>query len=161
MGKRGPKPLPMQVKYKRGTLQKCRQSDRPVKENPIDNIPNPPVWICGAGKMIWAVQIRELSKMQILNDCDLPMFAAYCHEYGLYEEANSYIIEQAKATKQEVELLRLTEKGKQLSYYANAHLKVAQKISAEFGFTPSSRTGISEIERKQDNPLSELMKNAK
>ena len=92
--------------------------------------------------------------MGILADCDLSMFAAYCHNYGKMVE--KYI---------EVTMLgdtSLSDKNVEYehprSYLAERYRKAAYSLAREFGLTPSARTGIAVTEKEKTDPIMELMK---
>jgi P27 family predicted phage terminase small subunit len=152
----GRKSLPTNMKIVKGTLRPSRQVKNEAKAELLQQIPKAPNWICDEGLIEWGSQVKFLINT-VMSERDLSMFAMYCQSWGKYIELTREINEHGETS--------VGEKGVEYehprSYLSERHRKAALQVAAHFGLTPSSRTGISTIESKKNNPLDELMKNAK
>jgi P27 family predicted phage terminase small subunit len=156
MGKRGTKPLPTNLKVVKGTLRKSRQVKNELKTRLLTRLPNPPDWVCEKGKMEWARQIKELDKMGLIAECDLVMFAMYCDVVGMYQDAKEKVQQKGDVyTGSNGGLLE-----NPYNYMIERYRKAALQMATQFGFTPSSRTGISVSKKQDDDPFATLIKKA-
>jgi|DEB0MinimDraft_6_1074348.scaffolds.fasta_scaffold50120_2 P27 family predicted phage terminase small subunit len=140
---RGRKPLPTEIKKKKGTLQKCRTLEDEVQPETVSEAPPAPVWLSEIGKQEWDRVIDYLISNNLLASCDLSIVAFYCNEVSVYIESEQQLRQNSRM------IAYKDEKGKikhaqqvPLQIIARKSLESAMKIAAEFGFTPSSRTRI-------------------
>lgn len=157
---RGRKPLPTNIKKKKGTLQKCRTLEDEVQPEALDEMPQAPVWLSDIGKEEWQRVVQYLIDNELLASCDLSMVALYCNEISVYIESEETLRKNSRM------IAYKDEKGKvkhaqqvPLQIIARKSLESAMKLAAEFGFTPSSRTRIgTESQRSTDSdPLARIL----
>ena len=157
---KGRKPLPTEVKKKKGTLQKCRTREDEVKPEPLMEVPPAPEWLSKPGKDEWARVAAHLVENNLMASCDLAMLAMYCNEIAVYIESEEQLRKNSRM------IAYKDEKGKvkhaqqvPLQIIARKSLESAMKLAAEFGFSPSSRTRIGSMEQKSagDDPLAKIL----
>jgi P27 family predicted phage terminase small subunit len=98
----------------------------------------------------------ELQTLGLLTDVDVEMLELYCQAYGYWREASAYVNRYGMVMK--------GDNGYYQSPYlsiANKQAAIMAKIAAEFGFTPSSRTGLEVPQKGDDDPMSLLLSRAK
>lgn len=80
MGKRGPPPLPREVKASRGTLEKSREPQGRVAEyEAYTSPPEPPECIVGTGaEEVWDRTTLQMVEEGSLKPPDLPTLMSYC-----------------------------------------------------------------------------------
>jgi len=156
MGKRGTKPLPINMKVIKGTLRPSRQLKNETKAELLNQAPKAPDWICKEGLIEWGSQVGALVNT-VISERDLSMFAMYCHSWGKFIELTREIAIHGETS--------IGEKGVEYehprSYLAERHRKAALQVAAHFGLTPSSRTGISTLEKKVVDQFEEDLKKAR
>lgn len=142
-GNKGGRPrLADAEKAKKGTLQKCRATNKPAAAPPaltIQGPPPPPEWLGEFGRKEWLEKTDMLDRLKILHKTDLGLLAMLCREW------ENYIDAEKKA--KEVNRYYETEKGyigiHPLHTIAQQHLKAYIQLCNEFGFSPASRSRIS------------------
>lgn len=149
MGRRGPKPLPTVIKAARGTLQKCRTNpDEPVLPPP--SVLDPPASLKGRGREEWVRLVKVLTDAGVLRDADMVTFEMYCR---CLTDLDGYE--------------RLTSKNRELALakgYAGMVVKLrtqAKQLAAELGLTPSSRSGVKAVEKKQPGTVEQFLRRVK
>jgi len=156
MGRRGPAPLPSNVKKLKGTY---RPSEAPKNEpTPEIKIPSRPSWL---GKRVpwgreaireWDRIAPEMERLGLLSELDRDTLAGYCDAHGRWWHFRREVAEHGS--------VQITSSG-----YAAQRPEVAlmnralddiRKFSALFGFSPSDRARISVPEREDDEPRSKF-----
>ena len=148
MGKRGPKKMPTNILKLRGSR---RADDRPKNEpQPEQGIPAPPEFLQGKALEEWhrkAPMLYDQGTLTLIDDMTL---AAYCLSYQLTCEALELC---QNPTTKKMNLIAKTTNGNFIPYPALSIYKTALrdmvKFAAEFGMTPSARTGINVVDRKE------------
>ena len=108
-----------------------------------------PAWLDPLAREEWTRLGPELLALGLLTVADLPSFAAYCSEVGIFREAQAELAKRPKA--------KLKGKAQLLG----ARRKAAQEIrkwAAEFGFTPSARARIKSAPPEKKDPLSKYLR---
>ena len=144
MGLRGPALEPTALKKRRGYYRPSRHGDEVLEAKVLDFVhkefPLAPDSLDSYAKDIWVSTLSQASKLYgYISFIDLKLFEQYCEVYS--------------------ELMILNEKCKSTEmYYMDKHGKIVVhpifrerkekrkmfiKITAEFGFSPSSRTRIA------------------
>jgi phage terminase small subunit len=119
VGKRGPKKTPTSILEKRGSwLAKTRQGEPVVSAD----YPPCPDWIKGEARDIWDRVVPQLVNLGVMTKLDGFAFSRYCVYSVLW------LKELGNPGRTEATLER----------YANQ----CSKLEAEFGLTPSSRSGL-------------------
>ena len=131
---RGRKPVPREIKALRGTLREKKST--PVGEA-LERLPRAPRRLGKAARRYWQQLGRQLVRLQILRDVDLPAFELLCDWLGRVEEIRA-----------ELDRLPPSERYMMHNRGGRVHplMKVLQqaqaeamKLAVEFGLTPSSR----------------------
>jgi P27 family predicted phage terminase small subunit len=143
MGK-GRKKTPTKIKELRGTLRKDRTIDNEMTVATVSEIPSPPDWLSDIGAEEWNKVCAELHNKKMLHHIDLRLLEAYCNAISLHIETEIMLRKKGR-----IQVFKDEEgnvKHAQAVPYqkiANDALDRALKIATQFGFTPSSRSGIS------------------
>jgi len=147
MGKRGPKKTPTNILKLRGSR---RAEDRPKNQpKPKQGMPKPPDFLQGKALEEWYRKAQMLYEQGTLTLIDDTALGAYCLAYGLMCEALE-LCQNKKTGK--MNLIAKTVNGNFVQYPAlgiyRTALRDMMKFAAEFGMTPTGRTGIN-IPEKQ------------
>ena len=143
MGK-GRKKLPSKIKELRGTTRQDRTMENEMTVAVVEFIPDPPDWLSEIGRQEWQKVCVELHGKQMLHQIDLRILEAYCNSISLHIETEMMLREKGR-----IQVFKDEEgnvKHAQAVPYqkiANDALDRAMKIATQFGFTPSSRSGIA------------------
>lgn len=149
MSKRGPKKTPTNILKLRGSQ---RANDRPKNEpKPKQGMPKPPELIKNSPKAMeeWYRKAQMLYEQGTLTMIDDTALGIYCLTYSLASEALEACKDQGTG---KMKLINKTAKGNSiqnpaLGIYRTA-LRDMMKFAAEFGMTPSGRTGINVPEKQ-------------
>lgn len=143
MGK-GRKKTPTKIKELRGTIRKDRTLENEMTVATVLEIPPPPEWLSVIGAEEWNKVCVELHNKGMLCDIDLRLLEAYCNAISLHIETEIMLRQKGR-----IQVFKDDEgnvKHAQAVPYqkiANDALDRALKLATQFGFTPSSRSGIS------------------
>lgn len=147
MGRRGPKPLPTAIKAARGTLQKCRTNpDEPQLAAPSSQ--DPPKDLKGAGRRYWLDNVGELVEKGVLRDVDLAVFESCCRAWSMKMNLERQVARVGLAGAIATGLLGALHKWTALH----------KQLGAEVGLSPSSRSGVKAIEKKQPGKLEQFLR---
>jgi len=142
----GRKPKPTHLKLIAGNPGK-RPLDTAAEPQPdaVDENLQPPPWVSGEGRAVWAVEFPKLVRNGMISDIDLNAFARYCQAQGRYLVAQSYVAKQGEV------LISPSGFPIQNPYLAisNKAEELAHKAETEFGMTPSSRSRVSSTSTKK------------
>jgi P27 family predicted phage terminase small subunit len=142
--KRGTKPKPTHLKLVTGNPGKRALNDAEVKPDPL--IPDPPPELSADARVEWEVISKRLLAAGILTAIDRAALAAYCQAYGRWVQAERALAEMAKRDLITTGLLIKTTNGNAIQNplvgTANKAMSDMVRYAAEFGMTPSSRSGI-------------------
>ena len=134
---RGRRPKPTRLKVLTGNPGK-----RPLNHEeprPAPEIPECPPELGPVARREWDRLVGELGKLKLVTNLDRAALAAYCGAYALWSEATEAIQKYGTMVK--------SPSGYPIqSPYvaiANRQAELMMRISAEFGFTPASRSRIS------------------
>ena len=148
MGKRGPTPMPTVIAKQKGNYRPSRHGDVVAKVDAIDfvysNIPHPPAHLNNYAASIWNQQLMQAYKVYgYISFLDLKLFEQYCEVYGEIETIKYQNISRTFVDKSGN--IRINPLYKEL----NMLRRDFQRLSAEFGFSPSARTRVPL--QQQDN----------
>ena len=135
MGKRGPKPLPTQTLKVRGSWRADVRKDEPQAEFAVPNMPD---WLSSEAEKEWNRLVLTLNKYNLLTDLDGNTLGLYCQTMADYQEALEYCKEGVLIKTENGNLIQSPAVG-----LKNKALQMLQRLGAEFGFSPSSRAGMS------------------
>lgn len=141
MGRRGPPPLPDNVKKIRGTAQKCRMNgDAP--QFPADAV-QPPDFLTPDQRLHFLETVALLKEANVLTNADIECVALYSQSLDVWKRAT-------KALTDEGEVI-LDKHGEPK---VNPWHKVAadafercRKYQQELGLTPSARTRVKATQK--------------
>ena len=137
MGFKGPVPVPDDEKVKRGTFRKDRSAETKgigVSGKTLTRTPPVPADLMPEAKGFWRESARNLVKMRMLAESDLPMFRQLCEAYGMSVKCrmaagDDLIVKGGSA--QDVINPLLTE--------SRQWFKTMTQLAERFGLTPGAR----------------------
>jgi P27 family predicted phage terminase small subunit len=130
MGRRGPRPLPVEVHRRRGTARADRLPATPIEFPKASG--RAPDWITGDALEAWNALAPTLRSQGLLTRPDLPLFGALCLTI-------ENVIELARAGRA-VGLDESIRRGYRKA--AIAERAALRTLAAEFGLSPSSRARV-------------------
>ena len=141
---KGRKKLPTKVKEMQGTLDASRQLKNEMQVSTLIELPPAPQWLRETAQIEWRNVTNELLNLQMLHKIDLVLLAAYCNAISLHIEMEQLLMEKGRVNHyyNEDGSLRHSQSKPEVKI-SNDSLANALKIAVQFGFTPSSRSGIS------------------
>lgn len=134
---RGRKPTPTPIKEIQGNPGKRPLNRR--EPRPAIRAPSCPRELSPVAKKEWRRLARQLLVLRLVTDLDRAMLAAYCQAFALWAEA-------VAALRKYGTMVKSPSGFPMQSPYvavANKQAELMIRISAEFGFTPSSRSRIA------------------
>ncbi len=138
---------PTQLKLAQGTLRKQRiNHNEPMPSNDLVAMPD---YVLGDAVAIWQEMEQRLKSVGLLTNLDIDALAMYCISRARYEKAIKKLAEEGE--------LHVTPNGLQqaspwLSIANKAHEQMTKK-GAEFGLSPSTRSGVEVAKPKQRRRL--------
>ncbi len=134
---RGRRPKPTRLKALTGNPGKHPLNSAEL--NPEPNVPECPAELGPVARREWDRLAGELGALRLLTNLDRAALAAYCGAYALWAEAMEAIQKYGTMIKSP------SGYPTQSPYVAvaNRQAEIMMRISAEFGFTPASRSRIS------------------
>jgi P27 family predicted phage terminase small subunit len=148
MRPRGPAPTPTHLKLIRGNPG-CRpiNEHEPQPEAPPEP-PEPPEFLERYAAEEWRRSAAFLLRLRLLTEADLKMLEAYCVSYGRWREAEEAL---ARVRDRDPVMLGLLTKTKDGEMLESPLIRISRKscfemmrYACEFGFSPASRTRISQ-----------------
>ena len=134
----GRKPLPTKVKQIKGTLQKCRTNPREPK--PDGDLVEPPEYMTEGAKSAWRYAL-ECAPPHLLKRLDMSVLEIWACAADLYRKAQAGISKTGL-------LIKAPNTGvpMQSPYLAiaNKQAQIMTKAAVEMGFTPASRSRITQ-----------------
>lgn len=168
MGKRGPKPKPTKLKIIAGNPGK-RSLNKREPQPPADE-PSMPAWLSSRAKIEWKRIVPELKRLGLLTAIDLAALACYCQAFAEFEIATRTIDEEGRVCSVpliaeedltelvtdpktgEPKTVTIALKGQRIGARLKTHpavtqqreaFRIVKQFLAEFGLSPSSRSGVS------------------
>jgi len=140
----GRKPKPTRLKIIQGNPGK-----RPLNKNepqPERRLMRAPSHLSEEAKKEWRYMAAKLFKMGLLTELDRPALAAYCQAYGRWVNAEKVLNEKGPLYKTDTGTIRQSP----MLWVANKALEQMYKFLTEFGMSPSSRSRV-QVVGKKDN----------
>jgi P27 family predicted phage terminase small subunit len=141
MGKRGPAPIPTNVRILRG--------DRPGRINrnepqPRLGVPECPAWLDADAQRVWEYTVGELRAMRLATPADRDVLAAYCVMVVQFERATRLVTTAGL-------LIRGVKGPGQVVKNPAAQLQrdaamLLVRLAGEFGLSPRARAEIGNVE---------------
>lgn len=142
MGSRGPRPLPTALKLARGTARADRlRADEP-RPLPVSSLAAP-TWLSEDGRKVYRRLGKQLHALGVLSESDLPLLALLADQWVIYLGASAFLRENGEvySIRDTDGNLRTVMPFPQVAQ-RNASAKAIQRLSAEFGLSPSSRSRV-------------------
>jgi P27 family predicted phage terminase small subunit len=135
LGARGPKPKAPGLELLQGTPGKRGKRSRVAARV---SRPACPAWLTREAKAEWGRVTDELEEMGILCKVDRGLIATYCEAWAEFREADQMVRKEGK--------VKVTTNGNLIQNpWLGIKNKAAErmlKLSNQFGFSPSARTGL-------------------
>jgi len=149
---KGRKKIPTKIKELQGTIKPCRIVENEMQVALVPEIPDPPAWLSEIGQNEWTKVCSELFGKQMLHQIDLRLIEAYCNAISLHIETEMMLREKGRIQiyKNDDGSLKHAQ-AVPFQKIANDSLERALKIATQFGFTPTSRSSISQPTLIQNN----------
>lgn len=149
---KGRKKIPTKIKELQGTIKPCRLVENEMQVALVPEIPDPPAWLSEIGKGEWQKVCLELYNKQMLHQIDLRLIESYCNAISLHIETEMMLREKGRIQiyKNEDGSIKHAQ-AVPFQKIANDALDRALKIATQFGFTPTSRSSISQPTLIQNN----------
>lgn len=156
MGKRGRKPLPKTLLARRGSW---RGIDRPDDPEPETGLPEVRFHDESESKQVFDQLAEILDSMGLLYRTDGFPLERYCRMFVRWRRAEGFIERYGETTTWKDDKTGRVERKAHPEVKIAANLSMAlQKLEAEFGLTPSSRTRISITGKVEHKPTLESYK---
>ena len=130
---KGRKPVPLAILKLRGSWRAKGREDTEIR---MSGKPRMPQWLSPAAKQAWKRNVPLLSDLGIILPVDELMLALLCTAFAEWKEADALV----------GSLLVKTSKGTLIQHpvvsIRNAAFERLRKMAAEFGMSPSARTGL-------------------
>ena len=151
----GRKKKPTNLKVINGTARKDRLPKNEPKPESLE--PKKERWLLQEARKQWNQYAKELVELGLLTEADGVMFSALWQEYGWYI-INQKIAKDHYETHKTTSYKTANGERKPLPQFAlsNKHLKNVISLCADFGLSPSARSGISVPKPKGKNNASEF-----
>lgn len=154
MSKRGPRPIPTNLRLLNGG-RRDEASREPQFSQPAE-LPDPPVYLSGYAREEWDRVIGDLYSTGVYTNVDETMLAAYCMAFSRWVRAELDLEKMAAVDPQTHGVLMKTTNGNAIQNplvgVASTARRDMQRLAAEFGLTPSSRTQINSG-RGENDPI--------
>ena len=142
--KRGPRPKSAALKLRQGTFRRhaCDLIPRtpgckPGVEGDLrGEALSPPTWLSPLAIEEWHRVVGDLESQGRLANVDVSMLAGFCQEMGTYRRLTVWLDQHGHVYELPNGISALRPESK----LADASLKNAIRLAAEFGLTPSART---------------------
>lgn len=153
MGRRGPKPTPTSILRSRGSWL---ANHRPDKNGPESAVPDPPTWISEEGMAWWQDIAPMLAEYGVLTNWDQDALALLIDAKAEYLALRHSLQIFERSIRHSSGALDLSEpddlrQWKTMRRELRASHDTLVKLLAQFGMTPSSRTGVRIIPPRDPN----------
>jgi P27 family predicted phage terminase small subunit len=135
---------PSKMKVLRGTDRADRMLANEMDPKTAVLLPSPPAYLDSVAKKVWEKTTRALKELDMLVEVDYELLAAYCFNYAIIEKCSKEISKPGGMH------IKYKNKAGATNLTAHPNIKIyndalgnLNRLAAQFGFTPSSRTRIS------------------
>jgi P27 family predicted phage terminase small subunit len=156
MARRGPKPKPTALKILEGVRADRINGDEPA---PPAGVPERPAQLDGLAAEEWDRVAPVLASMRVLTSADVSALAVYCQAYARHAAALEAIAEHGivVATGEDGDGI----KANPAAAIAARCEELMLRVLAEFGGTPSSRSGLKAAPEKTADKLGSFLSRRK
>lgn len=151
MGRRGPAPIPTNLRILHGETKPYRVSrNEPI---PRDVLPQCPPEASAATRKVWDYTMAELVPMGLATAADRDALLCYCEAVVTHRKASQCLIDEGIL----VAGLRGTVVRNPALQIQRDSAQLIRSYAHEFGLTPSARQSISTAEAGHGNPAERLL----
>lgn len=143
MGLRGPKPTPTAILEARGSWRAKGRSEKEVKFHAASL--RCPRYMGREAKALWKRLAPVLKRAEVLSEGDLPAFEMLCETYGDYRHARDMMKREGMTATAENGYVAKSA-WRQI---ADRSFRDFLSMAAQFGLTPSSRSGAAKVEAEE------------
>ena len=136
MGRRGPKRTPTAIARLKNFPGKRKKTREPEPTQAPADARRPPSWLSPMARAEWERLEPELSRLGLLTVLDLGSFAMFCAWYGRWREGEAQL--ERLVIRKRTGLLKVHP----LVAVVKTAAEMTAKLAAQFGLTPSARTGL-------------------
>ena len=157
----GPPKKPTALKLIQGTAHRNKARLNPNEPQPQKFVrpPGPPKHLSAEAKAEWRRVVKELHATGVLTKIDVTALANYCMAFSDMIRAKG-LLEQWNRDNPKLIDVQETMGGMWKTHPYVLQLREARRdmmrFAQEFGLTPASRTRVSGVSKKEDNPFSDL-----
>ena len=151
----GPAPKPTAVRRKQGNPGKRALNDREPTPAAPSYVPRAPRSLSDEAKKEWRRVTRHLHQAGLYTHVDRAALKMYCAAFGRWVEAERKVEETGGPVLVSAETGNLYQHP--WLHVANKTLTQVQKLAAEFGMTPASRSRAHVVPKRQADDLDRLM----
>lgn len=141
MGKRGPAPMPTQLRVLHGETRPSRINRNEPKI--VDGEPQPPPWLSAQARPFWDYVLQALHGSKVLTIADRDAVAVYCEHMVNWSEMKATLRALGAGGGY---MLRGARTGELVKNPLVAMIKnealLCDRLRQELGMTPSARTGL-------------------
>lgn len=138
MGRRGPAPLPSNLRVLHGVRPYRRNIYEPL---PPDELPSAPAWLSEPAKAIFEDTVRRLDSMGVAFEVDTLALVGYANAIANFQRAQM-IIDASNVVIKGADGKSIIKNS--ASGQAALWLGIAARYEREFGLTPSARVGLGQ-----------------
>jgi len=149
----GRPPKPTAQKKAQGTLQKHRENKNEPEFNSLCITTQPPEYFNTYSANIWTYLLKEYEKQKIIETVDIYAFEILCFNFGLWKDC-------AKKLSENPVLLENESHGglSSTAQMMNKAFSMCEKMMSRFGLTPSDRSRVGLINKKDEDDESNKMR---
>jgi P27 family predicted phage terminase small subunit len=133
MGRRGPQPVPTNLRLLRGETRPSRINR--AEPRPRELTPEPPEWLSAAAAEEWARVVPDLVTMGTVKAVDATALACYCEAVARFRAASQLVARAGLMIKDRDGIIR---KNPAVGQARDASAEV-RAWARDFGLTPSAR----------------------
>jgi P27 family predicted phage terminase small subunit len=157
---KGRRPKPTTAKILQGTFRKDRMNPHEPQPDVILN-PPAPSYLNRAARRIWDATAPRLAELGILTELDHTAYAVFCSSSAEYDLAARDVEKRGLVVETIVRrgnsVLKVERQNPYIKIRDNA-LKMANRMAAEFGLTPTTRPRLRATPIAQRSALSRFTK---
>lgn len=152
----GRKPKPTTLHVLNGNPSKINLEERQQNEPRFSpGLPACPEWLSKDAKQEWERLLPELDATSMLKKVDMAAFAGYCDSLAMWKRANK-VIDMEGLT---VETIQGSLKAHPAVAIRDKALEKMKSFAIEFGFTPASRSRVTQPDQdKEEDPMEAMLK---
>lgn len=156
MSRPGPKPIPTNLRLLAGGKAERLAESEPRPSVPVE-MPEPPIYLNAHARKEWDRVIGDLYATGVYTNLDETMLCAYCMAFSRWVQAEIDLDKMALLDPATHGAMLKTTNGNAIQNpllgVASSARRDMQRLAAEFGLTPSSRTYLQSGRGETDDPI--------